>query len=235
VLAWPIVAEGGTARILLVEDDARLAGLSAAMLRRAGFQVEIAATGTAAANAAKLRRPDLALLDYELPDMDGLEVLELFKEGADRPQFPVLILTGARYSSGDQVVGIERGAADYLVKGLDNQVLLAHIKAKLREANARPTRLRRGRLLLDVSSGQAWLDERRLDLDRKPFLVLYHLALAEGTTLSRDELLRRVWDSGYEKFERSVDQAVYSLRQAIGEPGWVETVHGFGYRFVSHR
>ena len=109
------------------------------------------------------------------------------------------------------------------------------VKAKLREANARPTRLRRGRLLLDVSSGQAWLDERRLDLDRKPFLVLYHLALAEGTTLSRDELLRRVWDSGYEKFERSVDQAVYSLRQAIGEPGWVETVHGFGYRFVSHR
>src|ERR1700674_247975 len=121
------------AKLLVVDDEPRSAQLTAELLRRAGYMVDVAISGTEALAQVRLSSPDLMLLDYEMPDMDAPEVLDQLRSGGDRIDFPVIILTGARHSSGDQVVGIEHGAADYIAKGTDRQVLLARGRGALRE------------------------------------------------------------------------------------------------------
>src|ERR1700686_5541307 len=95
--------------------------------------VEIAVSGSDALQSVRSNSPDLMLLDYEMPDMEAPEVLDALRSGADRISLPVIILTGARHAPGDQVLGIERGATDYIVKGTDRQVLLARVRGALRE------------------------------------------------------------------------------------------------------
>lgn len=222
-----------TAKLLVVDDEPRTAELTAEVLRRAGYAVEIAASGTEALARARSSAPDLMLLDYEMPDMHAPEVLDELRSGADRVTFPVIILTGARHSPGDQVVGIERGATDYIVKGTDRQVLLARVRGALRERAAADRVIVRGRLRIDGARARAWLGERALKLERRPLLMLQLLAGREGEVVSRGEILERVWGSSYSGFEHSLEQAAYELRRAIGEPGWIETVRGIGYRFVT--
>ena len=137
----------------------------------------------------------------------------------------------ARNGPSDQVRGLEHGATDYLTKGLDRAIFLARIQAALREHRGDDSAIRRGRLLIDPRAGTVTLDGRQLDLDRKPMLLLYQLAKNDGAVVTREELLRMVWSSEYDGFGRSVDQAVYSARKALGDPGWIQTVSGFGYRF----
>jgi len=219
------------ARILVVEDDPELASLSMGVLERAGYEVLIAHTGAEGVRISREQLPDLTILDFELPDMDAIEVLDLMREGAPRTPSPVLILTGARQAVSDQVRGLEHGATDYLTKGLDRAIFLARVQAALREHRGDDAAIRRGVLLLDPRSGIATLAGRRLDLDRKPMLLLYQLARHEGAVFTREELLRLVWSTDYEGFEHSVDQAVYSARKALGDPRWIQTITGFGYRF----
>src|SRR6202171_928824 len=116
------------AKLLVVDDEPRTAELTAELLRRAGYTVEVAISGTDALERVRLNSPDLMLLDYEMPDMEAPEVLDSLRSGADRIAFPVIILTGARHSAGDQVLGIEHGATDYILKGTDRQVLLARVR-----------------------------------------------------------------------------------------------------------
>ena len=215
----------------MVEDDPELASLSMGVLERAGYEVFVAHTGAEGLRISRERLPDLTILDFELPDMDAIEVLDLLREGAARTPSPVLILTGARHGVSDQVRGLEHGATDYLAKGVDRAIFLARIQAALREHQGEDGAVRRGSLLLDPRTGTATLAGRRLDLDRKPMLLLYQLARQEGAVLTREELLRLVWSTDYEGFERSVDQAVYSARKALGDPRWIQTISGFGYRF----
>jgi len=173
------------------------------------------------------------LLDYEMPDMDAPEVLDQLRSGSDRLAFPVIILTGARPSPGDQVIGIERGAADYIAKGTDRQVLLARVRGVLRDRAAPASRVTvRGRLRLDMAQMQATLDGRPLKLEGRPLLTLHILAERPGEVVSRSELLERAWGSTYSGFEHSVEQAVHEIRRALGESGWIETVRGIGYRFT---
>jgi DNA-binding response OmpR family regulator len=221
------------AKLLVVDDETRAAELTAELLRRAGYTVEIAASGTEALERVRTSSPDLMLLDYDMPDMEAPEVLDLLRSGADRVAFPVIILTGARHSPSDQVVGIERGATDYVVKGTDRQVLLARIKGALRERSTVDHVVVRGRIRVDAAKGEAWLGERALKLDRRPLLMLHLLAARPGEVVSRGELLERVWGSSYAGFEHSIEQAVHEIRSALKEPGWIETVRGIGYRFVT--
>ncbi len=222
-----------TARLLVVDDEPRTAELTAEVLRRAGYTVEVAASGTEAVARARSSAPDLMLLDYEMPDMQAPEVLDELRSGADRVAFPVIIFTGARHSSGDQVLGIERGATDYIAKGTDRQVLLARVRGALRERASGNRVLVRGRLRIDIAKGQAFLDSKALKLERRPLLMLQVLAAREGEVVARAELLERVWGSTFKGFEHSVEQAAYELRRALKEPGWIETVRGIGYRFVT--
>ena len=218
--------------MLVVDDEPRMAEVTAALLRRAGYAVDVANSGTEALERVRLESPDLMLLDYEMPDMEAPEVLDSLRSGAERVAFPVIILTGARHGPGDQVLGIERGATDYIAKGTDRQVLLARVRGALRERGPAAGVLVRGRLRIDASRGEARLDERSLKLERRPLLMLQLLASRPGETVSRAELLERVWGSSYAGFEHSLEQAVHQIRRELREAGWVETVRGIGYRFV---
>src|SRR3989442_6592719 len=116
-----------TAKLLVVDDEPRTAELTAEILRRAGYSVDVAGSGTEALERVRLGSPDLMLLDYEMPDMEAPEVLDSLRSGGARLPFPVIILTGARHSPADQVVGIERGATDYIVNGTDRHVQLGRV------------------------------------------------------------------------------------------------------------
>jgi DNA-binding response OmpR family regulator len=164
--------------------------------------------------------------------MEAPEVLDSLRSGAERIAFPVIILTGARHGAGDQVLGIERGATDYIAKGTDRQVLLARVRGALRERPAAVGSFARGRLRIDAARGQAKLGDRPLKLERRPLLTLQLLASRPGEVVVRAELLDRVWGSSYAGFEHSLEQAVHQVRRELKEPGWIETVRGIGYRFV---
>ena len=224
---------GAPARLLVVDDEPRTAELTAELLRRAGYAVDVALSGTEALARVRSATPDLMLLDYEMPDMDAPEVLDELRSGADRLSFPVIILTGARPAPGDQVVSIERGAADYITKGTDRQVLLARVRGALRDRTATLRVLVRGRLRVDLGRMNATLDGRELKLEGRQLMALRILAERPGEVVSRNELLERAWGTSYAGFEHSVEQAVHEIRRALGEPGWIETVRGIGYRFVT--
>ena len=226
---------GPLARLLVVDDDPRSAEVTAELLRRAGYAVDVALSGTEALARVRSGTPDLMLLDYEMPDMDAPEVLDQLRSGADRVSFPVIILTGARPSPGDQVLSIERGAADYIAKGTDRQVLLARVRGALRDRTPTGRVLVRGRLRVDAGRMTATLDGRDLRLEGRPLMALQVLAERPGEVVSRNELLERAWGTRYAGFEHSVEQAVHEVRRALGEPGWIETVRGVGYRFVPQR
>lgn len=221
-----------TAKLLVVDDEPRTAELTAEVLRRAGYSVDVAWSGTEALQRVRTGSPDLMLLDYEMPDMEAPEVLDSLRSGADRIPFPVIILTGARHSPGDQVVGIERGATDFIVKGTDRQVMLARVRGALRERASGPGAVVRGRLHLDPSRGEARLGDRVLKLERRPLMMLHLLASHSDDVVTRAELLEKVWGSSYRGFEHSLEQAVHQVRRELREPGWIITVRGIGYRLV---
>src|ERR1700693_4755367 len=157
-----------TAKLLVVDDEPRTAELTAELLRRGGYVVEIAASGFRALQSVRSSSPDLMLLDYEMPDMEAPEVLDTLRSGADRIAFPVIILTGARHAAGDQVLGIERGATDYILKGTDRQVLLARVPGGVRARATESRVIVSGRLRIDMARGQVWLGDRALKLERRP-------------------------------------------------------------------
>jgi DNA-binding response OmpR family regulator len=223
---------GVTAKLLVVDDEPRTAELTAEILRRAGYMVDVASSGTEALERVRVGTPDLMLLDYEMPDMEAPEVLDSLRSGGDRVPFPVIILTGARHAPADQVVGIERGATDFIVKGTDRQVMLARVRGALRERSPVSGAVVRGRLQVNASRGEARLGVRQLKLERRPLVMLQLLASRSGEVVPRAELLDRVWGSSYQGFEHSLEQAVHQIRRELREQGWIETVRGIGYRLV---
>ena len=220
-------------KLLVVDDEPRTAELTAELFRRAGYLVDVAVSGTQALERVRASSPDLMLLDYEMPDMEAPEVLDQLRSGGEGIDFPVIILTGARHAAADQVIGLDRGATDYIVKGTDRQLLLARVRGALRTRETTSRSVVRGRLRIDASRGEASLGGRALKLERRPLLMLQVLASRAGQVVTRSELLERVWGSSYAGFEHSVEQAVHEVRRALQEPGWIETVRGIGYRFVA--
>ena len=224
---------GAPARLLVVDDEPRTAAVTAEVLRHAGYEVDVALSGAAALAQVRSVTPDLMLLDYEMPDMDAPEVLDQLRSGSDRLSFPVIILTGARLSAADQVLGIERGASDYIAKGMDRQVLLARVRGALRDRTAATRVVVRGRLRVDSAHLRVTIGGRDVKLEGRPLTVLQMLAERPDEVVTRSELLERAWGTKYSGFEHSVEQAVHEVRRALGEPGWIETVRGIGYRFVT--
>src|SRR5579859_2150289 len=167
---------GAPARLLVVDDEPRNAELTAELLRRAGYTVEVALSGADALERLRAGTPDLMLLDYEMPDMDAPEVLDLLRAGSERLSFPVIVLTGARLSAADQVLGLERGASDYIAKGIDRQVLLARVRGALRDRTAASRVLVRGRLRVDSLHMRVTIDGREVKVEGRPLTVLQLLA-----------------------------------------------------------
>jgi two-component system, OmpR family, phosphate regulon response regulator OmpR len=221
-------------RILLIEDDARLAEMIRDYLGEAGFRVERAGTG--GAGLAMLVRDAFAavILDLMLPDMDGLDVCRQIRS---RANVAILMLT-ARGDAMDRVIGLELGADDYLPKPFEPRELLARLRAVLRRGSgpAKPDQLRFGRLEIDRGARQVRLDGEVCAMTSYQFALLLALAEHAGRVMSRDALMDMLKAHPLEAFDRSIDVHISRIRAAIEDdvkrPRRIITVRGAGYVFA---
>jgi DNA-binding response OmpR family regulator len=223
-------------RILVVEDDPRLAEMLSEYLGQAGFRITIAPLGATALRHLGESEYDAVVLDLMLPDMDGLNVCRQLRTKADTP---VLMLT-ARGDAIDRIVGLELGADDYLPKPFEPRELLARLRAILRRrAPGKATGdhvLHFGRLDIDNAARAVFLDGVRCELTGYQFDLLWALAQNAGRVLSRDALMDKVKGTQLEAFDRSIDVHMSRIRAAIEDdprkPRRVITVRGAGYVFA---
>ena len=213
-------------RLLLVEDDVRVASALAPGLRRRGYLVEHAETAAAALAA---RPADLVLLDLNLPDGDGLSVCRALRSVS--PGVGIIVLT-ARSEERDRVVGLRSGADDYVVKPFSMAELQARIEAVLRRAQwtAPPsTVMSLGPLTIDVGAREVRYQGREITLTRKEFEVLLSLARQPGVAVPRDRILMDVWQTTW-RGGHTLEVHIGSLRAKLGADDLVQTVRGVGYR-----
>jgi DNA-binding response OmpR family regulator len=224
-------------RILLIEDDARLAAMVADYLGEAGFRAAVAGTGAEAERQLKREPFDAVILDLMLPDTDGLELCRRIRAESN---IPLLMLT-ARGDPLDRVVGLELGADDYLPKPFEPRELLARLRAILRRQRAAATAdvLRFGRLEIDRSARQVRVDGQEKPLTGYQYTLLLALAERAGRVLSRDALMDLTKGTALEDFDRSIDVHISRIRAAIEDdpkkPRRVLTVRGAGYVFAKEQ
>ena len=215
-------------RILIAEDERRLAGAIARGLRREGMAVDVTHDGASALVKARVIPYDVVVLDRDLPELHGDEVCRRLSD-SDR-ETKVLMLTAADGIE-DVVDGLTLGADDYLPKPFEWKELVARIRALARRAGrARPAVLRRGDLELDPARHRVTRAGQVLDLTPKEFGVLEALMAADGDAVSVEDLLQRVWDEHADPFTNTVRMTIMTLRRKLGEPPVLETVMGAGYR-----
>jgi two-component system, OmpR family, response regulator len=218
-------------RVLIVEDEAKMAGLIRRGLEREGMAVDVTGDGESALWSAEAVEYDAIVLDLMLPGIDGLEVCRRLREAG--VWSPILMLT-ARDAVRDRVAGLDRGADDYLTKPFSYAELLARLRALVRRGRPeRPIELRVGDLRLDPATRHAWRGEDEIELSAKEFAVLETFMRRPGDVLSRFQLLEHAWDYEYENRSNVVDSYVRFLREKIDRPFGVEsieTVRGAGYR-----
>lgn len=228
-------------RILIVEDDQRLAELTSEYLQGNGLNVSIEMDGAQAAARILQERPDLVILDLMLPGEDGLSICRKVRGQYDGP---ILMLT-ARTDDMDQVLGLEMGADDYVCKPVRPRVLLARIRALLRRrdgseaevsANER-RRLQFGPLVIDSAMREAWLGEQSIELTSAEFDLLWLLTSNAGRILSREEIFNALRGIEYDGQDRSIDVRISRIRPKIGDdpmhPRLIKTVRSKGYLFVA--
>jgi DNA-binding response OmpR family regulator len=228
-----------TISVVIVEDDDRLARLTARYLESHGVVVTIAADGPSGITTVMQERPNVVLLDLMLPGMGGLDVCRELRARIDTP----IIMVTARGEEADRVMGLEGGADDYIAKPFSSRELLARIRAHARRARGAvgPAKkeLRLGRFVIDVESMHATLDGASLVLTTYEFMLLRALAERAGRVLSREQLVDIVRGSAEEAFDRSVDVHVSHLRAKLGDdprnPRLIKTVRGVGYMLAVDR
>jgi DNA-binding response OmpR family regulator len=217
-------------RVLLVEDDDSITEPLTSGLGRHGFQVSAVRTG---AEALAAPSHDVVLLDLGLPDMDGIDVCRRLRATS---AVPIIVLT-ARSEEIDRVLALELGADDYVVKPFGFRELVARIRAVTRRAQPQagavegPQRL--GRLELDRRQRRVLLEGAEVTLTAKEFDLLALLAEDPGAVFARDQILEQVWDPHWFGPTKTLDVHVASLRKKLGDPGWIETVRGVGFRLVA--
>jgi len=239
-------------KILVVDDEAVLTETIAYNLEQAGYQVETAADGASALEAARRDRHDLIILDVMLPEMDGLEVCRQLRREGNTETTPIMMLT-AKGDEIDKVVGLEVGADDYVTKPFGRRELLARVRALLRRSEyphasesrsaqdaseevPRPNReLVVGPLRIDLAGRRVNCRGQDLELQPKQFDLLVYLVRNRGTVLTRDQLLHNVWGYDYAGDTRTVDVHIRWLREKLEEdpanPKLIQTVRGVGYAF----
>jgi two-component system response regulator VanR len=215
-------------RVLLAEDERRVADAVARGLRREGMAVDVAYDGASALDKARLTAYDVVVLDRDLPIMHGDEVCRTLR--SEEPDSRVLMLTAAA-GVDDLVDGLSLGADDYMPKPFAFAELVARVRALARRAgNAHPPTLRASDVELDPARRTVTRAGRPIELTPKEFGVLEALLAANGAVVSNDELVERVWDENADPFTNSVRMTVLRLRRKLGGPPLVETVKGAGYR-----
>ena len=216
-------------RILIAEDEPRIASFLEKGLRANGFTTTVAETGTLAAALVRDGRFDLLILDLGLPGMDGHQVLEEIRRRGER--LPVVILT-ARDGVADTVAGLECGADDYVTKPFRFEELLARVRVRLRDGGGSETTvLRSGLLTLNLRTRRARVGDRTVELTAREFALTEALLRHAGQVLSRQQLLDHVWGYDFDPGSNVVDVYIRYLRQKLGMEV-IETVRGMGYRLA---
>jgi DNA-binding response OmpR family regulator len=217
-------------RVLLAEDDPAISVPLARALRREGYEVDVRADGRGALEGVS-DNPDLVVLDLGLPDIDGLEVCRRLR--AEGRTVPVLILT-ARAEEVDTVVGLDAGADDYVTKPFRLAELLARVRALLRR---QPTEAGPGSAVvrIDPDGRRAYVNEEELHLTAKEFDLLRVLVREQGKVVSREQLMREIWETVWFGSTKTLDMHVSMLRRKLGDdatqPRYIATVRGVGFRF----
>jgi two-component system, OmpR family, alkaline phosphatase synthesis response regulator PhoP len=223
-------------RVLVVEDESKIARLVRDYLEHAGFEVAVAGDGEVALAETRRARPDLVVLDLGLPGRDGLDVARSLRRTSN---VPIVMLT-ARGEETDRVVGLELGADDYVVKPFSPRELVARVRAVLRRAEAAGAGgtevLRVADVEVDLPRMRVAVGGRPVELTPTEFQLLATMAREPGRVFTRGQLLDAVHGVAFESYERAVDAHVKNLRKKIeptpGHPRYLLTVHGVGYRFA---
>jgi two-component system copper resistance phosphate regulon response regulator CusR len=216
-------------RILIAEDEQRIAAFLDKGLTAEGYATTVVADGASAYEYARSGQFDLLVLDLGLPVRDGLTVLRQLR--ADHIEVPVIILT-ARDAVPDRVAGLEGGADDYMAKPFAFAELLARVRLRLRApGHAEPTQLRYGTLTLDLRTRYAHVDGHQVELTAREFSLTETLLRHPGQVLSREQLLDQVWGLNFDPGSNIVDVYVRNLRRKLGNTR-IETVRGMGYRLT---
>jgi DNA-binding response OmpR family regulator len=223
-------------KILVVEDESRIARLVRDYLEHAGFEAEVVGDGDTALASARRSRPDLVVLDLGLPGRDGLDVARSLRRTSS---VPIVMLT-ARGDETDRVVGLELGADDYVVKPFSPKELVARVRAVLRRTQAAqaggPEVLRVADVEVDLPRMRVAVAGRPVELTPTEFQLLRALMREPGRVFTRGQLLDAVHGVAFESYERAIDAHVKNLRKKLeptpGRPRYLLTVHGVGYRFA---
>jgi DNA-binding response OmpR family regulator len=222
----------GRAKVLVVEDDPSVADGIIDGLGDASFEVHHSATGTAALSDFATFAPDIVLLDLGLPDMDGTEVCRSLRKQTTVP----IIVVSARGDEIDRVVSLEMGADDYVVKPFGMRELVARIRAVARrsssaEAPVGPTERSFGALTIDTRAQRVSLSGENIHLTPTEFELLVYLTEDPGAVCRRSDILNDVWDTNWFGTTKTLDAHVAAIRKKLGNPGWIESVRGVGFRF----
>lgn len=220
-------------KILIVEDQENLAKIIQKGLGSEGFNADYVLDGSAALNRINVyhKEYDLIILDFMLPEKDGLEIINHMRTSGYAT--PVLMLT-AKDDKKDITTVLNAGADDYLTKPFSFDELLARIRAILRRPSATlPLELTIKDLRLNPVTKSAWKKDKELQLTLKEFSLLEYLMRHPNTALTRDDILCNVWDFAFDSFANVVDVHVTNIRKKLGDPSLIETVRGIGYRITS--
>ena len=221
-------------KLLMIEDEADFADVVAMNLRRNGFDVVLARSGEVGVIEARRQRPEIIILDLNLPDIPGTEVCRRVKGDSLTRSIPLIMVT-ARGEEIDRVIGLELGADDYMVKPISVRELVLRVNAVLRRAetpgDVEPS-VTAGPLRIDGSGHRVFADGREVAVTALEFKLLLALVTRPGRALSRENLLGHVWGIQAEIETRTVDTMMKRLRDKLGDAGrCIETVRGVGYRF----
>ena len=228
-------------KILIVEDEPSISEAVEAYIKRAGYVTLTAFDGQEALKLWQEQQPDLIVLDLMLPKLNGVDVCKIIR--AENSQVPIIMLT-AKSSDADVVNGLDSGANDYMSKPFSMRVLLARIRAQLRQGdlNSGESNLNNNNII-KCAGGRIEVDKSRIEIrkdgvpvqvTKSEFLVFAALASQPIKTWSRDEIIQAALGDDYDGFDRTIDAYIKNLRRKLAEPehknGWINTVHGFGYR-----
>ena len=225
-------------KILIVDDEKDILDLLEFNLEAEGYKTYKAKDGDEALQKAESKKPDLILLDIMLPKKDGFEVLRELRVNAKTSDIPVIFLT-AKDSEIDEVVGLELGADDYIIKPISIRKLLARVKKAFRKQVVSPVEpsesLDFEGLSIDPSSYQVRVNDKEIMLTKKEFDILLYLARRPGRVVTRSILLDELWDENVVVIDRTVDVHIRKIREKLGSDfmNHIETIKGVGYRFKS--
>ncbi len=225
-------------RILVVDDDRQIVRLIRSYLEQNGYETLAAYEGNEALHLIRAEKPDLVVLDLMLPGVDGWEITRIVRGDPAISALPIIMLT-ARVEDTDRIVGLEMGADDYIPKPFNPREVVARVRAVLRRAQGdiHPANIFQvGPIRLDDDRHVAWVEDRALDLTPTEFDLLKLLMRYPERAFTRMEMIDQALGYAYEGMERTIDSHIKNLRKKLGiprgEPGYIETVYGVGYRLA---